>query len=130
MIRLIKITGIFLFLMALTVIMLSSCESDEDEPLGHQVTEIAIEPDNASFGVGEELKFSAFALTAAGDTVNTDDLDIVWEWWSTDPDVFTVEPGGLATGHNPGEAFCVIEAVILAGTQNFTGRDSAFVLIF
>lgn len=58
------------------------------------------------------MNFSVFALTASGDTIDTDEIDIEWQWWSTDPEVFDVEPGGLATGKSSGEAFCVVEATV------------------
>jgi len=160
--------------------ILSSCSGDDSTgPQNPQIVDIAITPDNATFAVGEQQDFSVVALTATGDTVDTAELDIELQWWSTDNDVFTVEPGGLATGHNQGEAYCIVEAIInvsqhttdlpdklivQAGiltdgqtryqTQNlalsagdedvitkletisinsmlrFTGRDSAFVMVF
>jgi hypothetical protein len=126
------ITGVLIVAYAFAgMFIFSGCNDDDVTELpDHQVHEIVIFPDSAFFEVGEQVQFSAFALTAAGDTVDTSDLDIEWDWWSTDTDVFTVEDDGTATGQNPGEAFCVIEATILVGTQNFNGRDSAFVFIF
>lgn len=160
--------------------LFNSCSGDDSTgPQNPQIVDIAITPDNATFAVGEQQDFSVVALTATGDTVDTADLDIELQWWSTDNDIFTVEPGGLATGHNQGEAYCMVEAIInvsqhttdlpdklivQAGiltdgqtryqTQNltlsagdedvikkletisinsmlrFTGRDSAFVMVF
>jgi hypothetical protein len=126
------ITGILIMAFVFVgVFIFSGCSDDDAVELpDHQVHEIVIFPDSAFFEVGQQVEFSAFALTAAGDTVDTSDLDIEWEWWSTDPDVFTVEDDGTATGQSSGDALCVIEATILRGTQNFTGRDSAFVFIF
>lgn len=125
---------IFIQLAVVSMLMFSACGGDDvtgtDEPEGHGVVEIVIEPKEATLEAGEHQEFSAFALNADGDTVDTSDLNIEWEWWSDDPDVFTVEQGGLATGHNSGEAFCIIEATILVGKSNFTGRDSAFVMVF
>jgi hypothetical protein len=135
-----------------SMLLFSGCSSDDDaQPIDDpQIGQIIILPDSAFFAVGEEVQFSAFVLTTTGDTIDNADLEIQWEWWSSDPDVFTVEEGGLATGQNPGEAYCVVEATILdiqnfAGHDsepsararmnalralNFTGRDSAFVFIF
>jgi len=120
---------VFLFMAFLLTFGCSTDDVTSPED-GHGVVEVVIEPREAEFEVGEHLEFSAFALNADGDTVDTSDLNIEWEWWSDDPEVFTVEPGGLATGHNPGEAFCIIEATILVGKSNFSGRDSAFVMVF
>jgi len=125
---------ICLQLAVVSLLLFSACGGDDvtgtDEPEAHGVVEIVIEPKEATFETGEQQQFSAFALNADGDTVDTSGLNIEWEWWSDDPDVFTVEPGGLATGHNPGEAFCIIEATILVGESNFNGRDTAIVFIF
>lgn len=68
-------------------------------------------------------------LTAAGDTVNITDLDIEGQWWSTDPNVFNVEEVGWLPDKIPARPY-VLYRLILAGAQKFTGRDSAFVLIF
>lgn len=112
--RPIKTTSIFFIQLAVIgLLIFTSCDSDDaTAPQSPQVAEIAISPDSAEFEVGEELQFEVFALTATGDTVDTSELDIEWEWWSTDPDVFTVEAGGLAAGQNPGEAYCMIEATV------------------
>jgi hypothetical protein len=110
---------------------LVGCDSSEvDAPQGHGVERVVISPSTASVAVGDEVSFSAFALTAQGDTVDTADLDIEWRWWSSSPSVFTVEDDGTATAHSPGEEYCVVEATILRGLPNFTGRDSAFVMVF
>ena len=175
-VQLFKTPFFILIAIAITgMVLLNSCSSDDATgPQGPQIVEIAISPDNATFAVGEQLDFTVFALTATGDTLDTNGLDIEWQWWSTDADVFTVEAGGLATGQNPGEAYCVVEAIInvaqlntdvpndlivqtgilrdatrhqdLSAVNNdviakfetismnnmlrFTGRDSAFVMIF
>jgi hypothetical protein len=93
-------------------VIFSSCESDDDvEPQNDEIDQIIIVPRGASIAVGEQFEFSAVGLTATGDTIERADLDLdhEWIWWSTDPDVFTVEDNGIATGHTPGEAFCVLE---------------------
>lgn len=93
--------------------MLIGCSGDDSTgPSTPQVEEISIFPEEASIEAEEQIDFSVYALTASGDTVDTDEIDIEWQWWSTDPDVFEVEPGGLATGHSSGEAFCVVEATV------------------
>jgi hypothetical protein len=110
---------------------LMGCDSnDVEDPQGHGVERIIISPNSASVAVGEQVGFSAFALTAQGDTVDTAGLNIEWRWWSSDPSVFTVEEDGTATGRSPGEEYCVVEATILSGLSNFNGRDSAFVMVF
>lgn len=91
----------------------SGCSGeDATGPEPPQVAKITIFPDEATLETGGQIDFSVFALTESGDTVNTDEIDIEWQWWSTDPDVFDVEPGGLATGQSSGEAFCVVEATV------------------
>jgi len=153
--------------------LLAGCSSDETTgPQDLQIVDISISPESAELEIGQELEFSAVALTATGETVDISDLDISWDWWSTDPDVFTVEPGGLATGQNEGNAWCVVEAVVdvsqeltqpvdriivqanvlqsaaewlpinnfkieldiehvtMKNMMRFTGRDSAFVMVF
>jgi hypothetical protein len=113
------------------IIVISSCDRGEDDVQpAHNADHIAIEPEGASIGIGEEIQFSAVILTASGDTVDTSGLDVEWQWWSTDPGIFTVEESGLATGEDAGEAYCVAEATILVGSSNFTGRDSVFVSVF
>ena len=99
-------------LVSLVLTMIACSSDDTIGPDIPQVTEIAISPKEVELEVGEQIDFSVVALTATGDTVDTDEIDIEWEWWSTSTDVFTVEPGGLATAHNPGEAFCVVEATV------------------
>lgn len=132
---------------AIFVVMFIISGCGDDDPASPQlkdVVDVIISPDSAEFSVGEQMQFSAFVLTEAGDTIATEDLDIEWEgeWWSSDPDVFTVEQNGFATGQNPGEAFCIV-ALDLEDDQvfsqagfltkkslaRFTGRDSAFVLM-
>lgn len=107
----------------------TSTDRDEEEA---EVSEVVIEPQNATFEVGEQQDFSAFLISATGDTVN-EDFDINWNWYSSDPDVFTVEDGGTATGHNEGEAHCIVEASTknskIVAKMRFVGRDSAFVTL-
>lgn len=144
--------GSFLMISIYVSLILGGCSSDDDtQPIEHPIVSFVIFPESASFGVGDQLEFFAFALDANGDTVDIEDLEVEWEWWSSDPDVFTVEEDGTATGVNPGEAYCVVEATVLDYAANFTeqdlqpsartmrknelnasftGRDSAFVFIF
>lgn len=122
-----------LFAIVLGLVACDTNEATQDsEP---EIARIAIFPDSASVETGEEVDFSVVALTASGDTVQNADLDI--EWWSTDPDVFTVEDGGTATGKNSGGAYCVVEAsdeapdaALRRKAFRFVGRDSAFVHVF
>jgi hypothetical protein len=116
-IRLFETTGAIFIAFAFTgMLLFIGCSGDDATGLQTpQVAMIAISPDSVSFEAGEQLEFSVVALTAMGETIDIDELDIEWNWWSTDPEVFTVEPGGLATGQNPGEAFCMVEATIGVG---------------
>lgn len=104
----------------------------DDEEI--EVSEVVIEPQNATFEVGEEFDFSAFLITVSGDTVN-EEFEIDWNWYSSDQDIFTVEAGGTATGYNPGEAFCIVEAELvsekLKAKTKFVpiGLDSASVIL-
>jgi hypothetical protein len=113
MTRLNQNSGIFLIVFAFVgIVIFSGCESDDDvEPQNDQIDHIVIIPRSASIPVGEQFEFSAVGISADGDTIERADLDLdlEWVWWSTDPDVFTVEDDGTATGHNPGDAFCVLE---------------------
>lgn len=137
---------VFFAALAFAVMLIFSGCGDDDDPAGPQTQEavdVIISPDSAEFSVGEQMQFSAFVLTDAGDTVATEDLDVEWEgeWWSSDPEVFTVEDNGMATGQDSGEAYCVVELTLeddqifeTAGfltksRARFTGRDSAFVLM-
>jgi hypothetical protein len=112
MMRLNQISGIYFMMFAFVgLIIFSGCESDDDVEPQNEIDQVIIVPRSASIPVGEQFEFSAVGLTATGDTIERADLDLdlEWVWWSTDPDVFTVENDGTATGHNPGEAFCVLE---------------------
>lgn len=112
-------------LMALVLtgaLVLVGCDSNDNTGYENQIARIEISPDSVSLGVGEQADFSVVALTASGDTVR----DVSLEWWSTDPSVFTVEDDGLATGQEPGSAFCNVEV----NARRFVGRDSAFVSVF
>ena len=110
------IINICIALCAVTVIgftILQSCSSDDTTgSQSPQVSQISIHPQEASTEVGQQIDFSVVALTATGEVIDTDEINIEWQWWSTDTDVFTVEQGGLATAQNPGEAYCMIEAVV------------------
>jgi len=74
-------------------LVLSGCDSTDanEEP---QIEELIISPGSANLAVGEQMDFSAVALTTSGDTIR--DLDL--QWWSTNSTVFTVESNGIATG--------------------------------
>jgi len=124
---------IFTFVGLLILISCSGEESSvgpEDEEV--EIAEVVIKPKNVAFEVGEEYDFSAFLISASGDTVN-DKFEIDWNWYSSDPDVFTVESGGTATGHNSGEAHCIVEVSTdnskIVAKRRFVGRDSAFVTL-
>lgn len=121
--RLIQKTCILFVPFAVIGMLLYSSCSGEDSTgnQSEQIVDIVISPEEATLDAGEELKFSAFVVTESGKKINTEDLDIEWEgdWWSTDPDVFTVENSGLATGQNSGEAYCVVE-INLDKTQIIT----------
>jgi hypothetical protein len=112
--RLTKTTSLFFLQLAVIgLLIFTSCSGDDTTASqSPQVAEIAISPDSAELEAGEQLQFEVFALSATGETIDASELDIEWEWWSTDPEVFTVEAGGLATGQNPGEAYCMIEATV------------------
>lgn len=104
--------------------LLGGCSDDNSTgPVTPQVAKISISPEEATLETEEQIDFSVFALTENGDTIDTDDIDIEWQWWSTDPNVFDVEPGGLATGKNSGEAFCVVEATVSVSQSIAEERD-------
>lgn len=129
---------LFLITVAFTgLLILTTCSEDsstssleEDEI---EVTKVVIEPASASFEIDEKQEFSAFLISASGDTVNKE-FDIEWNWYSSNPEVFTVENNGTAYGKRAGEAYCVVEVTAepgkVAAKLRFTGRDSAFVSIF
>jgi len=123
--------GLFLLALIAGLLIQTGCSSNDVAGTdGHGVVDLRIEPQEASFSVGEQEQFQAVLLDADGSAVDPEGLDVTWEWWSSDTEVFEVEPGGLATGQTAGEAYCIIEVTVLEGTQNFNGRDSAFVSIF
>lgn len=105
---LIVLTGL-----SISFLIMNGCSDDDATgPQTDQVSSINIHPETATIAEDEQIDFSVVLLSATGDTLGPDDFDIEWQWWSTDPDVFTVEAGGLATGQNPGDAFCVVEATV------------------
>jgi len=131
--------GAFIMALVLTgTFVLAGCDSTDasEEP---EIEALIISPRNVSIEVGEQVDFSVAALTASGDTLR--DLDL--RWWSSDPDVFTVEGNGMATGQAPGDAFCKVELTDDAANtashlktarsklakRIFVGRDSAFVSV-
>lgn len=108
----------------------NSIASEEDNLEG---AEVVIKPRDVSFEVDEQHEFSAFVISASGDTVN-EEFDLEWTWYSSNPDVFTVQDDGTASGISSGEAYCIVEAETASGNVaaklRFVGRDSAFVSIF
>lgn len=129
-----RATLLFVAALGLTgALVLAGCDSTDTDD-APEIARVAMVPDSATMAVGESVDFSVVALTADGDTVRDADLDI--EWWSTDPDVFTVTENGLATGQSSGTALCMVEATDeVAGKAAhpsapfFVGRDSAFVVV-
>lgn len=105
--------------------------SSEEEEL--EGAEVVIEPQDVSLEVDEQIDFSAFIISASGDTVN-EEFDFEWNWYSSNPEVFTVQNNGTASGQSPGEAYCIVEVETenskIAAKAIFVGRDSAFVSLF
>lgn len=115
-------------LLLVGALLLAGCDSSETSAEG-TIADVVIAPDSVSLAVGEQVEFSAVALTASGDTVR----DPHFEWQSTDPAVFTVTDDGVATGHAPGTAFCGVGVSDegAGGAARFVpiGLDSALVRI-
>jgi len=113
-------------------LMFSGCDKDDDTEPQRDIEQIVIIPQSASFAVGEQFEFSTAGVTAYGDTIETSalDLGLEWNWWSTDPDVFTVDDNGIATGVSPGEAHCILDFAESESRLKFTGRDTSIVFIF
>ncbi len=122
--------GLCLTLAIAVIVFVVSCDSVTDPNEGHGVEQIVISPQSADIPVGEQKQFSAHALDADGDTIDTEGLEIEWEWWSTDTEIFTVNEEGLVEALSAGEADCIVEATILVDESNFTGRDTARVRPF
>lgn len=118
-----------LTLLCCLIITTACSEGDTTSSQIVQVSSISIHPQVAEFRVGEETNFSVFALTATGDTIDTNEIDIEWQWWSSNPDVFTVEAGGLATGQNQGEAFCIVEATVVFSEGEIPDIDVMYATI-
>jgi hypothetical protein len=114
------------------VLMFSGCDKDDDTEPQSDIEQIVIIPQSASIAVGEQFEFSTAGVTADGDTIETSalDLGLEWNWWSTDPDIFTVDDNGVAIGVSPGEAHCILDFAESESRLKFTGRDSSFVFIF
>ena len=114
-----------------------SCDDDNSVtgPEENEIenAEVVIEPQNVSIEVDEQIDFSAFVVTPSGDTLN-EEFNFHWNWYSSNPDVFTVQNNGTATGHNSGEAFCIVEASTgsekIRAKLRYVGLDSARVLLF
>lgn len=121
------------FIVSLAFFGCSEDNSTGSEPDELEGAKVSIEPQNASLEINEQIDFSAFVISASGDTIN-DQLDINWNWRSSDPDVFTVENDGKALGLNSGEAYCIVEASIannkITAKLVPIGLDSARILIF
>lgn len=117
---------------ALLILIFISIGCDSDDVVGTEfeteIAEIRILPDSAQLDVSEQMDFELVALSETGDTVRDANLDV--RWWSTDSTVFAVENDGAATGLEPGSAYCMVEVNELAKAARFTGRDSAFVIVF
>ncbi len=112
----------------LSLVFTSGCsDNDTTGPQTDQVSSLSIHPETASLEAGDQVDFSVVLLSATGEVLSPDDFDIEWQWWSTDPDVFTVEPGGLATGENPGEAYCMVEVVVAVSHKTNTLPDKLVV---
>lgn len=133
----IKMTCLLLFKAAFIGLLFFSGCGEDDNATGNQnddITGIAIHPESATIETGEQLEFTAFAISSSGDTIESADLDIEWDWWSSDPDIFTVDNSGTVTANGPGEAYCMLETNTDAGKFTaklmFVGRDSAFVFVF
>ena len=112
------------------------CDDDNSTgsvPEGLEGAEVVIEPQDVSLEVDEQVDFSAFVVSASGDTVN-DEFNFSWNWYSSNPEVFTVQNNGTATGQNPGEAFCIVEASTgsakIRAKLRYVGLDSARVFLF
>lgn len=126
-----KLTPFVIALVLTGALVLPGCDTTEvTEP---EIVDVLILPDTASLAVGGDVDFEVAALTAAGDTLRDHNLTINWK--STDPSVFTVANGGVATGQEAGTAFCVVEATDegaskAAGRLVPIGLDSAFVSVF
>ncbi len=136
-----KTTCIFFLQVTVVGLLVFSACGDNDvtganDNEGHGVVEVNFGQEYIVLDLGEQKELSAFLLTAEGDTVDPSNLegyDIVWEWWSTNTDVFTVAhdgKNGTVSAHDEGEEYCIVEVTILEGNSNFTGRDSLSVMVF
>jgi len=56
-------------------LVLTGCDSNEDAP-ADRIEGIAISPDTATIGIGEQEDFTVVGLTASGDTVRDADLTL------------------------------------------------------
>ena len=105
----------------------AGCDST-DTAEGEEIQELEMLPESIEMQVGETADFELVAVTAAGDTVRNELVDV--RWWSTDTTVFNVTEGGLATAVGTGTAYCMAEGTHPGKRAvRFTGRDSAFVRI-
>lgn len=134
--QLFKTTGFLVIITLIAGILNTGCEDNnptESEEEDLDGAEVVTEPQDVSFEVDEQQEFSAFVISAGGDTLN-EDFDFTWNWYSSDAYVFTVETNGTVYGKSGGEAYCVVESETASGKvaakMRFVGRDSAFVSIF
>ncbi|MCG2589303.1 Ig-like domain-containing protein [Rhodohalobacter sulfatireducens] len=131
-----KTTGFSVIIILIAGMLNIGCEDnnpaepEEDELEG---AEVVIEPQNVSMEVDEKVDFSAFVVSASGDTVN-EEFNFQWNWYSSNPEVFTVQNNGTATGKSSGEAFCIVEASTgnskIVAKMVPIGLDSARVFLF
>jgi hypothetical protein len=109
-------------------LILAGCDSNgaAEDP---EIADVIISPDTVSLAVGDQIDFSAVALTADGDTIQ----GVTFQWTSTDPSVFTVADDGMATAQGAGTAFCGVKPPDDAASKTALvpiGLDSAFVNVF
>ncbi|MDR9366008.1 MAG: hypothetical protein RI575_11755 [Balneolaceae bacterium] len=131
-----KTTGFSVIIILIAGMLNIGCEDnnptepEEDELEGAKVV---IEPQNVSMQVDEQVDFLAFVVSASGDTVN-EEFNFQWNWYSSNPEVFTVQNNGTATGKSSGEAFCIVEASTgnskIVAKMVPIGLDSARVFLF
>lgn len=110
----------------LASLALIGCDTTDVMAPGEEIEAIKIVPESAIVAAGETVDFSVIAVTTAGDTVAAPEV----RWWSTDTTIFEVNESGLAVGLDAGEAYCMVETIAAGKAVSFTGRDSAFVMVF
>ena len=88
----------------------------ESPPPSPMVSSIVVSPLMVSIDVGRTQQFEATAMTEDGMVIS----DIVFSWTSSDEGVATVDPSGLATGINTGEATITAMVDSKSGTATLT----------